>query len=90
MIRKITFIFFIFLLFNQCGYQPLYSSKNIKFNINEIKTSGELKIGKIIEKKIQNFGQKNPANVNLNLNIFSEVIKNTTSKDKKGNPNTFS
>ena len=43
-----------------------------------------------IKKNIENFGNKSSKNKNLNLNIFSNVSKNITSKDKKGNPNTFS
>ena len=36
MIKKITLILLIFLLFSQCGYQPIYSTKNINFNINKL------------------------------------------------------
>jgi hypothetical protein len=90
MIKKITLIFLIFLLFSQCGYQPIYSTKNINFNINKLETVGELKIGKIIAKKLANFGEKGSTKNDYNLIIFSEINKNITSKDKKGNPTTFS
>ena len=88
--KKIALIFLIFLLFNQCGYQPIFSTKNINFNINKLETGGELKIGKIIAKKLANFGEKGSAKNNYDLIIFSEVNKNISSKDKKGNPTTFS
>lgn len=89
MIKKITLIFLIFLLFSQCGYQPIYSTKNINFNINKLETVGELRIGKIIEKKLANFGEKGSTKNDYDLIVFSEINKNITSKDKKGNPTTF-
>ena len=88
--KKIALIFLIFLLFNQCGYQPIFSTKNINFNINKLETGGELKIGKIIAKKLANFGEKGSTKNNYDLIIFSELNKNISSKDKKGNPTTFS
>ena len=90
MIKKIALIFLILLLFNQCGYQPIYSTKNISFNINKLETKGELRVGRIIAKKLENFGEKGSAKNNYNLIIFSQINKNITSKDKKGNPTTFS
>ena len=90
MIKKITLIFLIFLLFSQCGYQPIYSTKNINFNINKLETGGELRVGKIIAKKLANFGEKGSTKNDYNLIVFSEINKNITSKDKKGNPTTFS
>ncbi len=89
MIKKITLILLIFLLFSQCGYQPIYSTKNINFNINKLETVGELRIGKIIEKKLSNFGEKGSTKNDYDLIVFSEINKNITSKDKKGNPTTF-
>ncbi len=89
MIKKITLILLIFLLFSQCGYQPIYSAKNINFNINKLETVGELRIGKIIEKKLSNFGEKGSTKNDYDLIVFSEINKNITSKDKKGNPTTF-
>ena len=89
MIKKITLILLIFLLFSQCGYQPIYSTKNINFNINKLETVGELRIGKIIEKKLANFGEKGSTKNDYDLIVFSEINKNITSKDKKGNPATF-
>ena len=74
MIKKITLIFLIFLLFSQCGYQPIYSTKNINFNINKLETGGELKIGKIIAKKLANFGEKGSNKNDYNLIVFSEIV----------------
>ena len=90
MIKKITLIFLIFLFFSQCGYQPIYSTKNINFNINKLETGGELRIGKIIAKKLANFGEKDSTKNDYDLIVFSGINKNITSKDKKGNPTTFS
>ena len=90
MIKRTIHILFLIFFLNQCGFDPIYSSKNINFNINKIETSGNLKTSKTLKKNIEYFGNKNSKNKSLNLNIFSNVSKNITSKDKKGNPNTFS
>ena len=90
MTKKIVFLIFAFIFINQCGYEPIYSSKNINFDIDKINTSGNLKTSKTLKKNIENFGNKTSQSKKIDLNIFTDVSKNITSKDKKGNPKTFS
>ena len=49
MIKNYIFFFLIFLFLNQCGYETIYSSKNIKFNIKEIKIENDLNIERQIK-----------------------------------------
>ena len=89
MIKNNIFFFLIFLFLNQCGYETIYSSKNIKFNIKEIKIENNLDIGRQIKNRLEIFSSDNPNNVSYILKINSYFDKTTTSKDKQGNPKTF-
>ena len=91
--KKIITIFAFFLLYN-CGFEPIYSKKNIdnnyNFSINSIGFSGENKINQTIKNKLLNYLDKKEKIVQLDLTINSTIQKNVTSKSKKGNPETFS
>ena len=89
MIKKIPFIFILLIILSNCGYNPIYSSKKINFNIIEITNYGDKIVGKTIERKISRFTQNDSVDKNYNINLYSNINKNTTSKDKKGNPSTF-
>ena len=89
MINNNILFFLIFLFLTQCGYETIYSSKNIKFNIKEIKIENNLNIGRKIKNRLEIFSSDNPGNVNYILEINSYFDKTTASKDKQGNPKTF-
>ena len=89
MIKNYIFFFLIFLFLNQCGYETIYSSKNIKFNIKEIKIENNLDIGRQIKNRLEIFSSDSTSNENYFLEINSYFDKTTTSKDKQGNPKTF-
>ena len=89
MIKNNIFFFLIFLFLTQCGYETIYSSKNIKFNIKEIKIENNLNIGRQIKNRLEIFSSDSPGNENYILRINSYFDKTTASKDKKGNPKTF-
>ena len=87
---KNNILFFLILLFlNQCGYEPIYSNKNIKFNIKKIKIENNLNIGRQIKNRLNIFSSDNPNNVSYVVEINSYFVKTTASKDKQGNPKTF-
>ena len=52
MIKRIILLVFILLLFNNCGYSPIYSKKNQNFDINKINLSGESKINNLLLKSL--------------------------------------
>ena len=89
MIKNNIFFFLIFLFLTQCGYEKIYSNKNIKFNIKEIKIENNLNIGRQIKNRLEIFSSDSPGNKNYILRVSSYFDKTTASKDKKGNPKTF-
>ena len=89
MIKKITLAALLVLFLNGCNYQPIYSSKNVNFSIGEFQSSGDNKINKLLIRKLEIYKNDNLDTTKYNLNIDSEVNKNVSAKDKKGNPTTF-
>ena len=89
MIKNNIFFFLIFLFLTQCGYETIYSSKNIKFNVKEIKIENNLDIGRQIKNRLEIFSSDSPSNESYILEINSYFDKTTASKDKQGNPKTF-
>ena len=83
-----------FLLLLSCGYEPIYSKKqinsNYNFSINSINYIGDNKVNEILKKQLQKNLNKEKKSTKLNLNLNSRVEKVVTSKDKKGNPKRFS
>ena len=89
--KKIIIIFTFFLLYH-CGFEPIHSNKNIydyNFSIGSIGFSGDNKINNELKNKLLKYLDKNKTIVQLDLNINSIVQKSVTSKNKKGNPETF-
>ena len=89
MINNNIFFFLIFLFLTQCGYETIYSNKNINFNVKEIKIENNLDIGRQIKNRLEIFSSDNPSNESYILEINSFFVKTTASKDKQGNPKTF-
>ena len=82
-----------FLLLLSCGYEPIYSTKqinsNYNFSINTINYTGDNKVNRILKNQLQKNLNKEKKSTKLNLNLNSRVEKVVTSKDKKGNPKRF-
>jgi len=90
MIKKILFLFFIIIFFNNCGYTPIYSKKSQSFEIVETEYFGEKKVNKILSNKLKIY-KKNPEAIKkFNIFVNSKTTKATITKDKKGNPTQFS
>ena len=89
MIKKIALATLFLLFLSSCSYQPIYSSKNEKFSVGKLQSTGNKKIDKLLIKKLEIYKNDVSNKIKYNLNIASEVIKNISSKDKKGNPKTF-
>ena len=92
-LKKIITTLSFFLLLS-CGYQPMYSQKqinnNYNFSINTINFTGDNKVNQILKNKLKKNLNKEKKPTELNLNLNSRVEKTVTSKDKKGNPTKFS
>ena len=88
MIKNKILFFTILIFLTQCGYQTIYSNKNLNFSVTEIKILNDQNIGRQIKNRLD--ALNNNINVdNFNLQIDSKFEKTTASKDKQGNPNVF-
>ena len=86
--KKIILICCLFFLTN-CGYNPLYSSKNSSdILINKIETAGEKKINRQILSllSLDEVGELENSYV---LNINTKKNKRIVSKDKRGNASIY-
>ena len=82
--RNKTFIFIIFsLILSNCGYQPIYSTKNLNFTIGKVEkenTSLNNKFAKSINTLTNKESDKK-----INIKIESDKKIRVKSKDSKGN-----
>ena len=82
--RNKSFIFLIlFLILSNCGYQPIYSTKNLNFTIGEVEkenTSLNNKFAKSINTLTNKESDKK-----INIKIESDKKIRVKSKDSKGN-----
>ena len=86
--KKIILIYCLFFLTN-CGYNPLYSSKNSSdILINKIETAGEKKINRQILSllSLDEVGELENSYI---LNINTKKNKRIVSKDKQGNASVY-
>ena len=88
MTRYKIFFFTILIFLTQCGYQTIYSNKNLNFSVTEIKILNDQNIGRQIKNRLGMLSNNTNAD-NFNLEIDSKFEKTTASKDKQGNPNVF-
>ena len=90
--KIITTLSFLILL--SCGYESIYSNKQINSNynlsINTINYTGNNKVSHILKNKIKKNLINEKKSTGLNLNLNSRLEKVVTSKDKKGNPIRYS
>ena len=84
LIKLIILLFFI----SGCGYNPIFSNKNSNFSIYELTASGNSKLNKIINNRLNNYkgsdGQKQ-----FSVTVDTNLNKQIASKDSKGNPKTY-
>lgn len=86
---KNRILFLLLFILTSCGYQPLYSKKEVKIlTINELKLIGNTNINKKVASAL-------PIKVDENTLLKNKIIlenKKTiieTSKNKKGQPDSF-
>ena len=86
--KKLIFVVIALFMLNNCGYNPIYSSKNNNFYI-DISQKNRSKLNSKIENNIKKFSNQNNENI-IQLEISSNKKINIISKDKKGDPSRFS
>ncbi len=83
--RFIISLIIVSLVLTNCGFKPIYSSKNGKFEIIEIINKNENKNSFAIEKIILSLSNKNSSNkLKLEMDYMHSVT--TILKDSKGDP----
>ena len=88
--NKIIFYFLPFLLLiNSCGYQPIYTNKNINFSIKEINSINNNRLIILLKNNLNMYSgiENKDKNYLLNVEVKRKII--TTSKDTAGNPKTY-
>ncbi len=83
--RFIISIIVVSLILTNCGFKPIYSSKNSKFEIIEIINKNENKNSFAIEKIILSLSNKDSSN-KLKLEMDYKHSVTTILKDSKGDP----
>ena len=85
--KKLIFIVIALFMLNNCGYTPIYSSKNNNFYI-DIPQKDKSKLNSKISNNLKIFSNENSKNI-IQLEISSNKKINTIQKDKKGDPSRF-
>ena len=85
--KKILIIIFISFILNSCGYKSVLVNKNSNFSIKEFKILNEEKTSKYIAKNLQEYQKSEGIYL---VTIESSYRRDISSKNKKGNPETFS
>ena len=86
--KKLIFLVIALFMLNNCGYSPIYSSKNNNFYI-DVSQKDKSKLNSKIENNIKKFSNQNAENI-IQLEINSNKKINIISKDEKGDPSRFS
>ena len=86
--KKLIFIVIALFILSNCGYTPIYSSKENNFYIKEISQKDRSKLNTKIVNNIEKFSNQNSENI-IQLEISSNKKIDIISKDKKGDPSRF-
>ena len=86
--KKLVIIIIALFILNNCGYTPIYSSKEDNFYIKEISQKNKSKLNSKIINNIKRFSNQDSESI-IQLEISSNKKIDTISKDKKGDPSRF-
>ena len=86
--KKLIIIAIALFTLNNCGYNPIYSTKNNNFYIEEISQENKNKLNSKIINIIKKFSNQNSKNT-LVLMISSNKKIDIITKDEKGDPSKF-
>ena len=91
--KKNVVIILSFLLLLSCGFEPIYSKKELEkkfnFSICRIQFSGENTINQFLKNDLKNYVNIESKPIKYRLNINSKKVITITSKNKKGNAELF-
>ena len=88
-LKKIIIILLSTLYLTSCGFTPIYSKKNLDFQINNIQFEGDREIKAILLSNLNAYKTKRKDKYNYNLNIKSEKKVEIASKNTKGEATVY-
>ena len=86
--KKLFLLFILTLFISQCGYEKIYSGKNLNLTIKNIKKENNVINNELSNALLGILSNKTSNNV-FDLEIQSKKITNVKSKDSKGNPSVY-
>ncbi len=86
--KKILIFPIFFLFFLSCGYTPIFSKKDVNFNIENIKFLGDKNVNEKINYPLSNYKNKSDKEKKVSLIINSSKKTYVTSKNPKGEAQT--
>jgi len=86
-IYNLITLLFVFLI--GCGYTPIYTKKNINFNIQEINFSGEKNINRKINQLLNAYKNSDENNQEISITINSSKNINIVSRNSKGEAQAY-
>ena len=84
LIKLLILLFFI----SGCGYSPIFSKKSTNFSIYELSASGNSKLNKIINNRLNNY-KGSDGKRKFSLTLETHLNKEIALRDSKGNPKTY-
>ena len=87
-LKKIFIFPIFFLFFLSCGYTPIFSKKDVNFNIENIKFLGDKDVKEKINHSLSNYRNKPSKEKKVSLIVNSSKIINVASKNSKGEAKT--
>jgi len=88
-LKKIIIILLSTLYLTSCGFTPIYSKKNLDFQINNIQFEGDREIKAILLSNLSAYKTKKKDKYNYDLNIKSEKKVEIASKNTKGETTAY-
>ena len=88
-LKKIIIILLSTLYLASCGFAPIYSKKNLDFQINNIQFEGDREIKAILLSNLSIYKTKKKDKYNYDLNIKSEKKVEIASKNTKGEATVY-
>ena len=86
--KKIFIFPIFFLFFLSCGYTPIFSKKDVNFNIENIKFLGDKNVNEKINYSLSNYKNKSDKEKKVSLIINSSKKTYVASKNPKGETQT--
>ena len=88
-LKKIIIILLSTLYLTSCGFTPIYSKKNLDFQISNIQFEGDREIKAILLSNLSVYKTKKKDKYNYDLNIKSEKKIEIASKNTKGEATVY-